>query len=112
MQIALFTHPDYVASSFLFGAACGAITKMPKWFALFWYVTLHTQSRTYPTHDNHARVPPVFTDTLLLVLTLYKAVSYHQLSFTNRNGGYRLFEILVRDQILYFVGYALVRFVL
>lgn len=112
MQILLLAHLDHAASSFLLGAACGALTKMPKWFALFWYAILHAQNRASPTHDNYARVPPVFTDTLLLVLTLYKAVSYHQLSFTKRNGGYRLFEILVRDQILYFVGCAVVRFVL
>lgn len=46
----------------------------------------------------------MLTDTLLLALILYKAISYHQVSFTKSNDGYRLFQILVRDQILYYFG--------
>ena len=46
-------------------------------------------------------------DFFLLGLTLYKAVLFRRMFTDNgANCGSKLFDLLVRDQVLYFVGYA------
>lgn len=50
------------------------------------------------------RLPTVLVGLLLLFLTVYKAIQFRRMS--RNGGGSRLFQTLVRDQIMYFVGYA------
>ncbi|KAH8120478.1 hypothetical protein DFH11DRAFT_1739582 [Phellopilus nigrolimitatus] len=71
--------------SFTSGTTCGSFQTFPRWFALFW-------------------LPAVLIDLLLLLLTLYKAFYFLKMTPGKRLSSSRLFETLVRDQILYFVG--------
>lgn len=50
------------------------------------------------------RLPTVLVDLLLLFLTVYKAIQFWRMSMNG--GGSKLFQTLVRDQVMYFVGCA------
>jgi len=71
-----------------FMPACGTSIPMPKWFVVFW-------------------VPAVLTDMLLLALTLRRAFSYG-ISHGDSWKKSKLLNTIVRDQILYFVGFLLI----